>query len=290
MRRFLLFAAFIPFLALAYVSPGKPLALVSDFAGVLSLEDKANLEAKLQGIKNATGAEISVVLVKSLGGDTVENYANSLFNEWGIGQKEKNNGILFLAAIDDREMRIEIGYGLEGDLTDAQSYWIEQNEIVPAFKNGDYAGGINAGIDKISAAVGGTEQIPSLEPNQPPGFRFNGDYVFLFIFIPIWLVSILGRSKSWWLGGVLGGIAGIVIVVFFGFIFVGLISIAGLTALGLVFDYFVSKAYQKGKTTGHFPWWIGGGRGDSPRGGPFGGGFGGFGGGSSGGGGSSSRW
>lgn len=284
MRRFILLAAFIPLVALAYVNPGKPSGFVNDFAGVLSVQDKAGLETKLQNFKNATGNEISVVLVKSLGGDTVENYANSLFNDWGIGQKGKNNGVLFLAAIDDHEMRIEVGYGLEGALTDAQSYWIEQNEIVPAFKSGDYAGGVSAGLDKIIAAVSGTEQIPSASQSQPAGFRLDGNLIFFFLFIPVWLASVLGRSKSWWLGGVLGGLAGIVLGLFFGFIFIGLISIFGLAIIGLAFDYFVSKAYQKGKATGHYPWWIGGGRGGSGRG------FGGFGGGSSGGGGSSSKW
>ena len=104
----------------------------------------------------------------------------------------------------------------------------------------------------------------------------------------MWLASILGRSKSWWAGGVLGGIAGLIIGLIKGFIIFGLASLAVLIPFGLLFDYIVSKNYKKHKARGTVPWWIGGGRGG--RGGFGGGGFGGFGGGSSGGGGASGSW
>jgi hypothetical protein len=99
----------------------------------------------------------------------------------------------------------------------------------------------------------------------------------------VYLSSILGRSKNWWLGGVLGGIVGVVFGFIYGFLYIGLISIVVLLPLGLLFDYFVSKKYLEGQASGYIPWWIGGGSGGH-------GGFGGFGGGMSGGGGSSGDW
>ncbi len=282
---FALFIA-VPF-AHAYTSPGKPTGFVNDFAGVLSPQEKQTLEAKLSAFKKSSGSELTIVTLKNLGGDTVENYAVELFKEWGIGQKGKDNGVLFLAAIEDHLMRIEVGYGLEGALTDAQSYWIEQNVAVPAFRNNNIYLGIDGVTNKIISAIQG-EVIPSEERNAPR--RASGFNINLFFWVPfifIWGASILGRSKSWWAGGVLGGVIGVVLGLFFGFLYTGVIALVALIPLGLLFDFLVSRAYSRGKTTGHYPWWIGGGRG---FGGGGGGGFGGFGGGSSGGGGSSSRW
>ncbi len=276
----------VPF-AHAYTSPGKPTGLVNDFAGVLQPSERQALEAKLTNFKESSGDEVTVVTLKNLGGDTVENYASELFKEWGIGQKGKDNGILFLVAVDDHVMRIEVGYGFEGALTDAQSYWIEQSIAVPAFKNNNFYSGIDGVTNKIISAIQG-EVIPSEDRNAPRrASGFNINIFFWASFALVWLASILGRSKSWWAGGVLGGVIGVVLGLFFGFLYTGVIALVALIPLGLLFDFLVSRAYSRGKTTGHYPWWIGGGRG---FGGGGGGGFGGFGGGSSGGGGSSSHW
>lgn len=285
LKRIILLGSFLPFIALAYTSPGKPAGFVNDFAEVLSPLQKNELEAKLFDFNKGTGNEISIVTIKSLGGDTVENFAIEIFEEWGIGEKGKDNGVLFLVAINEREMRIEVGYGLEGALTDAQSYWIEQNVAVPAFRDRNYYAGISGVTDKIMGVIARTEDIPSFTQNQPVNSRSFSNLFFLIFFVPIWLASILGRSKSWWIGGVLGGISGVVLGFIYGFLYIGLIAVLGLIPIGLFFDFLVSRAYAKGKLTGHYPWWIGGG---GRWGG--GGGFGGFGGGSSGGGGSSSRW
>lgn len=271
--------------ARAYVSPGKPSGLVNDFAGVLSVEQKQQLETKLEQFKTASGNEIAVVVINSLQDDTIENFAVDLFKEWGIGQKGKDNGVLILVAKEDKKMRIEVGYGLEGDLTDAQSSWIINQTMKPAFANNDFYQGLNEATDKIIGATKG-EVIPSESP-APTGKKVSIQFIFgLIVFGFVWLASILGRSKSWWLGGVLGGIAGVVIGWFMGFMYFGIIAIVVLTPLGLLFDFIVSKQYQAGKKSGSLPWWIGGGG----FGGGSGGGFGGFGGGSSGGGGASGDW
>ncbi len=276
--------------AYAYFSPGSPAGFVNDYAKMMSDGTRAQLETKLTRFEKDTSSEISVVTINSLQGDTIENFAVKLFKEWGIGKKDKDNGALLLIAKDDRQMRIEVGYGLEGALTDAQSYWIIQNIMRPAFQAENYDAGINGAVDKIIAATKG-EYVPS-ETSSDSGKKDNFDsfewFIFL-LFLPIWLSSILARSKSWWAGGVIGAIIGVILIFVFSWI-IGLVAILIFTPLGLLFDYIVSKAYQKHKTAGtRFPWWIGGFGGG--RGGGFGGGgFGGFGGGSSGGGGASGRW
>ncbi|MBI3114480.1 MAG: hypothetical protein HYZ07_00795, partial [Candidatus Harrisonbacteria bacterium] len=139
---------------------------------------------------------------------------------------------------------------------------------------------------KIIDATRG-EVIPSAERAQNGnGGGVSVDWFWLLFAIPMWLASILGRSKSWWLGGVIGGVAGVVLGLIFGFLYWGIAAIAVLSPLGLLFDYIVSHKYAESVATHHRPpWWIGGG-----RGGFGGGGFGGFGGGRSGGGGASGRW
>ena len=279
-------------LARAYESPGVPSGFVNDFAGMLASGERAVLEEKLRAIEAERGVEIALVTVPDLGGDTAPNFAVKLFEEWGIGKKGADNGLLILVSRDDREVRIEVGYGLEGIMTDAESYWIIQNEIVPAFRAGNFSAGLQAALERIGRVLAG-EELPAVEPQATNrGLQFFiQNFFFLVVFIPIWLGSVLGRSKSWWLGGVLGGVASAVIGLIFGLPYFGLPAAMILVPMGLAFDYVVSKAYARGKALGYYPWWIGG-RGFGGRGSGGGGHshFSGFGGGSSGGGGASGKW
>ena len=183
-------------------------------------------------------------------------------------------------------MRIEVGYGLEGALTDAQSFWIIQNVLKPAFQKGDYHEGINSGVDGIISITKG-EFRPDTSSTGRKGA--NVDSVFFLIWVSwiffVWMGSILARSKSWWGGGIVGGV--IAFAVGLGFTLVsGFVSALVLIPLGLWLDSIVSRRFATAKETGQpLPWWIGG-RGGSGGGG----GFGGFGGGRSGGGGSSGSW
>lgn len=274
---------------LAYYNPGQPGGFINDYTDTLTNEQKQALENKLSQFKKETGNEIAVVLIPSLKEDMIENFAVKLFEDWKIGKQGKDNGVLVLVAKEDREMKIEVGYGLEGALTDAQSYWIINQVMQPAFRNNDFYGGLDGTVDKIIAATKG-EIIPGDNKSQSSSSgKFNPfDFFWFGIFIFVWLASILGRSKSWWAGGIVGAVIGLVIGVIKGFLFFGVIAIGLLIPLGLLFDFIVSKKYQAGKAGGYIPWWIGGGRGGP--GGGFGGGFGGFGGGHSGGGGASGRW
>jgi len=271
----------------AYSSPGQPKGFVNDFAGIISSAARQSLEQKLVQFEKDTSNEISVVTINSLGGDTIENFAGKLFEEWQIGKSNKDNGILLLVAKEDKKMRIEVGYGLEGAITDTQTFWIQENVMKPAFRANDYDGGINGAVDKIMAATRG-EYVPSqkTDPNNGWSLKSIENFFWFGLFVFVWLGSVLARSKSWWAGGVVGAIIGVFLFFFFSWL-VALIAMIILIPVGLLFDYLVSKNYQKHKSAGtHFPWWIGG----FGSGGSSGGGFGGFSGGSSGGGGSSSSW
>lgn len=274
--------AFVGNATLAYYDVGEPVGYVNDYAKVIDEAAESKLEAKLVDFEKETSNEISVVTIQELKEDTIEGFAVSLFEDWEIGKKDRDNGVLLLVAVDDRKMRIEVGYGLEGALTDSQSFLIIEKVLKPHFKNNEYTVGIEKAIDNIIAITKG-EYVP-LKEDSERSVKYEQLFSFVMIFF-MWIVSILGRSKSWWLGGVIGAIFAGLIWVFVS-VLAGVIGSIVLVPLGLWFDYVVSKNYAAGKARGHIPWWVGGG-----RGGPgAGGGFGGFGGGGSGGGGSSGSW
>lgn len=277
--------------AFAYSSLGNPTGFVSDYTGTISIDQDQVLEAKLSQFKNETTNEIAVVMVSTIGDDTIENYANELFRDWGIGGNERNNGILVLIAKDDRLARIEVGYGLEGAVPDLLAKQILDDVILSRFKDGSYVLGIDMGIDALMSATRGEYTATAQSSGSGPSASelFNTFLFIIFFFVPI-LASLLGKSKSWWAGGVVGGGFGLlnVLVNFFAFTLIANILLGvGAVVLGLIFDYIVSKNYGKGGSGGHGPWFFGGG---GFGGGRSSGGFGGFGGGSSGGGGASSSW
>jgi uncharacterized protein len=128
---------------------------VVDTANLLSPEQRTALEAKLRSHEERTTDQIVVATVPSLGGYDVEDYANRLYRHWQLGTKEKNNGALLLVAPRERKVRIEVGYGLEGTLTDALSKVIIATAIAPRFRQNDFAGGLQAGVDAILSTLTG---------------------------------------------------------------------------------------------------------------------------------------
>jgi len=280
---------FIPSVILAAEYPS-PVGFVNDFAGVLDSGTRTFLEAEIAGLKERSGAEISLVTVSTLAGDTIENYAVELFREWGIGERGKDNGLLFVVAPNEREVRIEVGYGLEGAVPDAEANRVIQKIVTPAFKEGNYPKGISEGVLALIKIVSGEALVYENEsPRQISAlFARNAEgIIFFFVFALSWFASIFARSKSWWAGGVVGFFVGLGVAVF-QTLFIGGAVIVGSTLLGLLFDYLVSKKYGESLSGGRTPpWWAGGSGG---FGGGSGGGFGGFGGGMSGGGGASGRW
>ncbi len=273
----------------AYSSPGNPTGFVNDFAHVLSLDTQKNLETELSAFEASTTNQIAVVIVPDMGGDYVENYSAKLFEEWKIGQKDKDNGVLLFLSMKEHAMRIEVGYGLEGALVDANA-----NSILDQMKSGlranDPDTAITTGVHLIEESIRG-EYSASKNPQTVSSFLWdNIQWIFFaLIFALQWFAAILARSKSWWLGGVCGAVAGIGIGWFMASTaLITFLVTAALGVLGLIFDYVVSNTYKFHSAQGSSPpWWIGG---NSIGGGHSSGGFGGFGGGSSGGGGASSSW
>ncbi len=126
---------------------------VVDQAKILSPVASADLERKLADLEQKSGIQLVVATVPSLGGEEIEPYANELFRAWKLGEATKNNGVLLLIAPKERRVRIEVGYGLEGTLTDAVSSIIISNAIAPRFKAGDFDGGVTRGVDDIITAL-----------------------------------------------------------------------------------------------------------------------------------------
>jgi uncharacterized protein len=137
----------------------KPIGFVNDFAGVIKPETKANIAGLLTAFEKSTGNEIAVVTLPSLGDEPVENVAVELFKQWGIGKKGQDNGILFLIAPNEKRMRIEVGYGLEGTINDALAGRILDQAVVPRFREGDMDGGIAAGSLAIVGVISKKEEL-----------------------------------------------------------------------------------------------------------------------------------
>jgi uncharacterized protein len=147
-------------------SPNPP-RLVSDFAGVLDASQVQNLEAKLKAYNDSTSTQVAIVIENSLEGDDIFDYCQRLATEWGIGVKGRNNGLLIYVAIEDRKMRIHVGYGMEATITDGLTKRIINQVMKPAFKQQDYYGGLDAATDYIFRAAAG-EFINDL-PNEKNG-------------------------------------------------------------------------------------------------------------------------
>ncbi len=130
---------------------------VNDYAQILSQETCNSLSDLLKAHEEKTGNQIAVLTISSLSGENIEDYANTVFNEWGLGEKDKNNGILIVVVPNDRKMRIEVGYGLEGSLPDAKASSIIRNIMAPRFRENDYDAGITDCVNAITEILEGGE-------------------------------------------------------------------------------------------------------------------------------------
>jgi uncharacterized protein len=144
----------------AQTFPEKPTRLVNDYTNTLSQAEIAQLEQKLVAFDDSTSTQIAVVLVKSLEGYDVADYAVRLAEKWGIGGSKNNNGVLLLTSLGDRKVTIQTGYGVEGALPDAITRRIIENEITPNFKTGNYFGGLDQGTSAIISYTKGEYKDP----------------------------------------------------------------------------------------------------------------------------------
>lgn len=230
-----------------------PPKLVNDYAKVLSDNEREELERKLVAYDDSTSTQVAIVLVNTLEGYPIEEYALKLFRDWGIGNKKTNNGVLIIAAIEDRKIRIETGYGLEGAIPDITANHIIQEDIAPNFRRGKYYEGLDAAANSLIKAALGEYKAPADYRKRKNN---SGKGISGMIIIFVIIIIILSNIKR---GG--GG---------------GFMSRRGFRGFG-------PTVFWPGG-------WTGGGSGGGGGWSGGGGGFGGFGGGSSGGGGASGSW
>ena len=182
----------------------KPSGYVNDYAGVLMPAARAELNELLRGVEQKTSSEIAVAIVTSLNGVPVEDYANRMFKEWGVGQEKADNGVLVVVSPADREMRIEVGYGLEGVIPDGLAGEIIRTEFLPRFRQNDYAGGIDAGVRRIAAIVERNqvvtpEELARLDQSSSSGeasVYFIIPFLGLFVAIGFFLMGVGIRTKT----------------------------------------------------------------------------------------------
>ena len=190
--------------ALAFAAPNFPALTgrIVDEANVIPLATNAAIETKLKELEDKSGIQLVVASVKSLDGADIETYANGLFRAWKLGEAKKNNGVLFLVAPNERKMRIEVGYGLEGTLTDALSQIILTSAVAPRFKAGDYGAGVERGVEGIIEVLSGDSAEWTKRARGPQATLFDQLFPLLFfalfIFIFIWMArSARGRPTGY---------------------------------------------------------------------------------------------
>nr|WP_279011100.1 TPM domain-containing protein [Aeromonas jandaei] len=182
---------------------------VVDEASLMSRKQAHQLTQQLAAFEKRSGIQLVVVSVDSLQGETIEEYGYQLGRHWGIGQKGKDNGVLLLIAQDERKVRIEVGYGLEGDLPDAIAANIIQTRILPAFKRGDMVAGVVAGSQAIMQALGGQYQPTD---NASKEDKLGGLWLFILLVIAMIVLHNLrgggggpgGRRRSAYMAGGFG--------------------------------------------------------------------------------------
>jgi uncharacterized protein len=264
-------------------------APIIDQTNTLTAEQIQQLSAHIMQSRGEKSYQVGILIIPTLGNDEyLEGYSIKVARAWGIGDKDTDNGALILVVKDDRKMRIEVGRGLEGDLTDLRASRIVRDVMTPKFRENDFYGGLIGAVDSIQLAVS-QQADPSLEADDSSDGGFEA-FMSLLIFgamMLTWLGAALARSKSWWAGGVVGGAIGIIIIIIFAGVLWSILAFIVTTGLGLLLDFLVSRNYKAHQAHGESAsWWAGGGF----FGGGSSGGGGGFGGGGFSGGGSSGSW
>ncbi|MGX9389678.1 TPM domain-containing protein [Nitrobacteraceae bacterium UC4446_H13] len=255
---------------------------VVDQTGTLTSEQIATLDGTLQAFEQRKGSQIAVLIVPTTEPETIEQFSIRVAEAWKVGRKKIDDGAILVVAKDDRRLRIEVGYGLEGALTDVTSKRIIDEIITPKFRQGDFAGGISAGVDRMIGVIDG-EPLPEPKRQQQSANIFDnlesvGPVAFFAVLVFGGIFrAMLGRLLG---AAVTGGLVGLVI-----WFLAGTLTVAAIVGvIAFVFTLIGDSVVSSGGGRGG---WSGGGGGWS--GGSSGGGFSG-GGGSFGGGGASGRW
>ena len=255
---------------------------IVDVAHLLPADLAASLAAELAAHEARTGNQVALLTLPSLEGEPLEEFSHRVATTWKLGQKGTDNGVLILVVPNDRKVRIEVGYGLEGTLTDLKSSRIIREEMVPRFRNGDFSGGIAAGVKAVLGTIEGTYAPPERKRGTA-GSNVGGSWGILFVALVVGILTaaIIGQH---WKGSSVGSVMAFVLALSSGL----LLALVVALIVMIVTMPFAGKSGGGRRT--YFPGWGGGNLGGfSGGGGGFGGGFSG-GGGGFGGGGASGSW
>ena len=265
---------------------------VNDLTGTLTAEQQATLEDKLAAFEARKGSQIVVLVVATTDPEDIVNYSYRVAHNWKLGRAKINDGALLIVAKNDRELRIEVGRGLEGALTDLTAHRIISDTIVPLFRQGDFYGGINAGLDRMIRIADG-------EPLPPPDLEWQGSseknisHLVPFLFVVVFFGSVVLRSMfGRGLGALIAGVVSGGLVYFAGqSLFVALVAAVLAFLFALISGFSGGGMWSSFPRTGGWGGGFGSGSGGAWRGGSgsVGGGFRG-GGGDFNGGGASGRW
>ena len=261
-------------------------ARVVDLTGTLTASERAAIEAKLAAFEQAKGSQVAVLLVPSIGSEAIEEFAGRVTDDWKLGRKGVDDGVLFIVAKQERKMRIHTGRGVQGTLTDALSRRIIADIVAPRFRSGDFAGGIEAGVDAIMKAIEG-ESLPfpaRKAQGKVDTLSSYSEFLWMgFILVPIVGMFLRGIAGRFFGAGITSGVTGLAAWLIFGSLAFGLVA----AVLALLFTLFAGSGAGSGARSGG--WIPSGGFGGGGFSGGGGGGFSGGGGGFDGGG-SSGSW
>jgi uncharacterized protein len=220
---------------------------VVDLAEILPADVEARVSDLLAEQERRTGNQIAVLTVRSLVGEALEDYAHRVASAWALGRKGTDNGVLILVAPNDRGVRIEVGYGLEGALTDVKASRIIRREMIPQFRAGSYAAGVEAGVRAVIATIDGTYQAPE-EPAAPGGH----ETVLMAIFAGVVVGAVIGVGIRI-VGALVGGGLSFVMALAAG---MGLAMMAGV--VGFIGALVLSALLSAGGGGRSARWWRGG--------------------------------
>jgi len=260
-------------------------AHVVDLTGTLTAAEREQLDAKLRDFEQRRGSQVAVLLVPTIGTEVIEDFATRVTDSWQLGRKGVDDGVLFVIAKQERKMRIQTGRGVQGTLTDILSKRIVADIVAPRFRTGDFAAGVNDGVDAIMKAIEGEDlPLPAKKPQRKVDTVSSyGDFVWIaFFLVPVVAMVLRGIVGRFAGAGLTGGVTGLAAGWIFGSVAFGVIA----AILAFVFGLFAGTGVGRGVRGGGWGGGFGGG------GGGFGGGGGGFSGGGGGfdGGGASGEW
>jgi uncharacterized protein len=256
-------------------------AHVIDQTGTLTASQRASLEAKLADFERTHGSQVVVLMVASTGGEDIFDFATRVTDQWQLGRKGVDDGVLFVIAKDQHDMRIHTGRGVQGTLTDYLSKQIVSDLVAPRFRAGDFAGGIEAGVDAIVKAIEG-EQLPLAQapPARHSASSYSNLLMLAFFLVPVIGMVLRGIFGRLFGAGIAGGLFGVIAWLFLGSLAFGVLA----AIFGFVFTIAGGSGLGRGLRGGP-PGWGGGFGGGGFGGGGFSGGGGTFDGG-----GASGKW